>query len=184
MRWSRAASARVARIFAAAAERGGDRRRSTSMRPTSSSPNAASARSGRIFRSASARRRRHILPLLADGKVVVIPGYIGSGPDGELVTLGRGGSDFSAAHRRAQRRRARVDALQGSRRPDDRRSEERSRCARHRRAALPRSRGARVLRREGAASAHDDSARRARDPAVRAQHVFARPAPERASPAT
>ena len=44
-------------------------------------------------RAAKAR----ILPLLAGGKVVVIPGYIASGPDGSLVTLGRGGSDFSAA---------------------------------------------------------------------------------------
>jgi aspartokinase/homoserine dehydrogenase 1 len=41
--------------------------------------------------------KKHILPLLADGKVVVIPGYIASGQDGKLVTLGRGGSDFSAA---------------------------------------------------------------------------------------
>ena len=31
------------------------------------------------------------------GARVVIPGYIASGPDGEVVTLGRGGSDFSAA---------------------------------------------------------------------------------------
>ncbi|MEA2336019.1 MAG: bifunctional aspartokinase / homoserine dehydrogenase 1, partial [Thermoanaerobaculia bacterium] len=41
--------------------------------------------------------KKHVLPLLAEGKVVVIPGYIASGPDGSLVTLGRGGSDFSAA---------------------------------------------------------------------------------------
>jgi aspartokinase/homoserine dehydrogenase 1 len=32
-----------------------------------------------------------------DGVVVVMPGYIATGPDGSLVTLGRGGSDFSAA---------------------------------------------------------------------------------------
>ena len=38
-----------------------------------------------------------IAPLLRDHSVVIIPGYIGSGPDGEVVTLGRGGSDFSAA---------------------------------------------------------------------------------------
>src|SRR5216684_54923 len=41
--------------------------------------------------------KKLVLPLLAEGKVVVIPGYIASGPDGSLVTLGRGGSDFSAA---------------------------------------------------------------------------------------
>ncbi|HEV8242319.1 MAG TPA: bifunctional aspartate kinase/homoserine dehydrogenase I [Thermoanaerobaculia bacterium] len=38
-----------------------------------------------------------VLPLLARGQVVVMPGFLGRGPDGELVTLGRGGTDFSAA---------------------------------------------------------------------------------------
>jgi aspartokinase/homoserine dehydrogenase 1 len=38
-----------------------------------------------------------ILPLLRAGRVVVMPGYIASGPDGLIVTLGRGGTDFSAA---------------------------------------------------------------------------------------
>jgi aspartokinase/homoserine dehydrogenase 1 len=41
--------------------------------------------------------KKLILPLLDDGRVVVMPGYLATGPDGELVTLGRGGSDFSAA---------------------------------------------------------------------------------------
>lgn len=41
--------------------------------------------------------KKSILPPIADGKIVVLPGYIASGPDGSLVTLGRGGSDFSAA---------------------------------------------------------------------------------------
>jgi aspartokinase/homoserine dehydrogenase 1 len=41
--------------------------------------------------------KKLVLPLLDDGRVVVMPGYLGSGPDGEVVTLGRGGSDFSAA---------------------------------------------------------------------------------------
>jgi bifunctional aspartokinase / homoserine dehydrogenase 1 len=41
--------------------------------------------------------KKHIIPILDRGKVVVVPGYLGSGPDGEVVTLGRGGSDFSAA---------------------------------------------------------------------------------------
>lgn len=31
------------------------------------------------------------------GRVLVMPGYIGRGEDGQVVTLGRGGSDFSAA---------------------------------------------------------------------------------------
>ncbi|HKO59156.1 MAG TPA: bifunctional aspartate kinase/homoserine dehydrogenase I [Thermoanaerobaculia bacterium] len=41
--------------------------------------------------------RKLIVPLLDNGSVVVMPGFLGSGPDGEVVTLGRGGTDFSAA---------------------------------------------------------------------------------------
>ncbi len=41
--------------------------------------------------------KKIIEPLLADGTVVVMPGYLGRGADGEVVTLGRGGTDFSAA---------------------------------------------------------------------------------------
>src|SRR5437762_11546334 len=41
--------------------------------------------------------KKIIAPLVAKNLVVVMPGFIGSGPDGELVTLGRGGTDFSAA---------------------------------------------------------------------------------------
>lgn len=37
-----------------------------------------------------------VLPLLKKGCTVVVPGFIGRGPEGELVTLGRGGSDLSA----------------------------------------------------------------------------------------
>ena len=38
-----------------------------------------------------------ITPLLRKHDVVIVPGFLGTGPEGELVTLGRGGSDFSAA---------------------------------------------------------------------------------------
>ncbi|MGZ7041020.1 MAG: aspartate kinase, partial [Thermoanaerobaculia bacterium] len=38
-----------------------------------------------------------IAPLLRNHRAVIVPGFLGTGPDGELVTLGRGGSDFSAA---------------------------------------------------------------------------------------
>ncbi|MEO6259795.1 MAG: aspartate kinase, partial [Thermoanaerobaculia bacterium] len=41
--------------------------------------------------------KKTLAPLLAQETVPVVPGYIGRGPDGEVVTLGRGGSDFSAA---------------------------------------------------------------------------------------
>lgn len=39
----------------------------------------------------------HLLPLLEKHTVVVVPGFIACGPEQELVILGRGGSDFSAA---------------------------------------------------------------------------------------
>lgn len=37
-----------------------------------------------------------VRPHLEAGKLVIVPGFIGKGPDNELVTLGRGGSDLSA----------------------------------------------------------------------------------------
>ena len=40
--------------------------------------------------------RGELLPLLHQGKVAVIPGFFGEGPDGEIMILGRGGSDYSA----------------------------------------------------------------------------------------
>jgi bifunctional aspartokinase / homoserine dehydrogenase 1 len=49
------------------------------------------------FKRCENAAKKHVLPLLADRRVVVMPGYLGSGPDGEIVTLGRGGTDFSAA---------------------------------------------------------------------------------------
>jgi len=41
--------------------------------------------------------KKNVIPILESGRVVVMPGYLASGPDGEVVTLGRGGTDFSAA---------------------------------------------------------------------------------------
>jgi aspartate kinase len=43
-----------------------------------------------------ARCSRHVAPLLAEGVVAVVPGYVGRSPDGLPTTLGRGGSDLSA----------------------------------------------------------------------------------------
>jgi aspartokinase/homoserine dehydrogenase 1 len=40
--------------------------------------------------------QRTLLPLLARGIVPVVPGFIGAAPDGEVATLGRGGSDLTA----------------------------------------------------------------------------------------
>ncbi|HEV7991503.1 MAG TPA: aspartate kinase [Gemmatimonadaceae bacterium] len=40
--------------------------------------------------------RAALEPLLDKGFLVVVPGFIGSGKDGEIVTLGRGGTDLTA----------------------------------------------------------------------------------------
>ncbi len=40
--------------------------------------------------------RARLLPLLAAGARPVVPGFIGTAPDGSVVTLGRGGSDLTA----------------------------------------------------------------------------------------
>ncbi|HEU5261906.1 MAG TPA: bifunctional aspartate kinase/homoserine dehydrogenase I [Gemmatimonadales bacterium] len=40
--------------------------------------------------------RRELGPLLARGVVAIVPGFLGAAPDGQVATLGRGGSDLSA----------------------------------------------------------------------------------------
>ena len=45
----------------------------------------------------SAAARSLLLPVVREGRVPVLGGYIGSTPDGVTTTLGRGGSDYSAA---------------------------------------------------------------------------------------
>jgi aspartokinase/homoserine dehydrogenase 1 len=40
--------------------------------------------------------KEHLLPLIRDGVVPVVAGFIGSAPNGAIVTLGRGGSDVTA----------------------------------------------------------------------------------------
>ncbi len=48
-------------------------------------------------RGIAARVKDRVLPAAAQGKLVVTGGFAGSAPDGSITTLGRGGSDFSAA---------------------------------------------------------------------------------------
>ena len=50
-----------------------------------------------ILELTNERLRETILPLLAEGKLVVMGGFIGSTEDGVTSTLGRGGSDFTAS---------------------------------------------------------------------------------------
>ncbi len=42
------------------------------------------------------RAARYVAPLLEEGTVAVVPGYVGCSPEGATTTLGRGGSDLSA----------------------------------------------------------------------------------------
>ena len=42
------------------------------------------------------RSQARILPLLNGGSIPVVTGFLGATPEGELTTLGRGGSDYSA----------------------------------------------------------------------------------------
>jgi aspartate kinase len=39
---------------------------------------------------------KHVLPLLDEGLVVVVPGFVGKTLDGKITTMGRGGSDITA----------------------------------------------------------------------------------------
>jgi aspartate kinase len=49
------------------------------------------------LRELKALARKHLAPLLGPGLPVVTQGYIGATADGHTTTLGRGGSDYSAA---------------------------------------------------------------------------------------
>src|SRR5258707_1144983 len=49
-----------------------------------------------LMKETRMKSRARIFPLLEKGIVPVVTGFIGSTEDGELTTLGRGGSDYSA----------------------------------------------------------------------------------------
>ena len=118
----------LARHLHGRARRGRASTPTTSTPPTSSSPSAASAASGRTSRAASAPRRSTCCRCSTQrqrGGHARLP---------RQRPRRRGGHARPRRHRllggdpRAQPRRRRGDALQGSRRPDDRRSEERPRA--------------------------------------------------------
>ncbi|HEV8363886.1 MAG TPA: bifunctional aspartate kinase/homoserine dehydrogenase I [Gemmatimonadaceae bacterium] len=48
------------------------------------------------LRATSLAARRRLQPLLARGIIPIVPGYFGTSPAGDVVTLGRGGSDLTA----------------------------------------------------------------------------------------
>src|SRR5919198_938544 len=66
------------------------------MRWTSSTPTGSSPRRHRISPRTDRSAQRLLTPLLQRGIVPVVPGFIGATPDGEIATLGRGGSDLTA----------------------------------------------------------------------------------------
>jgi len=85
-----------ARLFAAALERSG-----VAAVPVSSSEFVLTCDTfGEAVPHLERTRRRGralLLPLLADGVVPVVTGFIGATPDGRITTLGRNSSDFSGA---------------------------------------------------------------------------------------
>jgi aspartate kinase len=58
---------------------------------------AAHTRAAPLLEETNERLQKKIAPLLADGRVPVMGGFIGSTKAGVTTTIGRGGSDFSAA---------------------------------------------------------------------------------------
>jgi bifunctional aspartokinase / homoserine dehydrogenase 1 len=85
-----------ARLFAAALERSG-----VPAVPISSSEFVVTCDTFRDAKphleQSKQRGREVLLPLLADGIVPVVTGFIGATPDGRITTLGRNSSDFSGA---------------------------------------------------------------------------------------
>ena len=106
-----------------------------------------------------ARTSEHVATKRAAGQVAVLGGFIGATADGVTTTLGRGGSDYSAAIFGAC---LGVDEIQiwtdvdGMLTADPRVV---ARAAARAAAVVRRGVGARVLRREGAASGDDPSGR-------------------------
>jgi aspartate kinase len=58
---------------------------------------AAHTQATPLWDETNERLRSHLIPLLQQGKIPVLGGFIGATRDGIPTTLGRGGSDFSAA---------------------------------------------------------------------------------------
>jgi bifunctional aspartokinase / homoserine dehydrogenase 1 len=84
-----------ARLFAAILEQSGSKAKyvdALDVVHTDAAFGHASPDFDRTDRSA----HRVLLPLLARGVVPVVPGFLGATPEGEVATLGRGGSDLTA----------------------------------------------------------------------------------------
>jgi aspartokinase/homoserine dehydrogenase 1 len=86
----------AARLFALALDRAGVAHQVVDAVDLIQSDGLAGDATPDLDRTQRATRAR-LDPLLASGVVVVVPGFIGAGENGHTVTLGRGGSDLSAA---------------------------------------------------------------------------------------
>ncbi|MBW1979648.1 MAG: aspartate kinase [Deltaproteobacteria bacterium] len=49
------------------------------------------------LKQTAANLQDHLLPLVAKGRIVLLPGFYGISEDGDITTFGRGGSDYAAA---------------------------------------------------------------------------------------
>ena len=65
-------------------------------RSRSFTPTTPSARPRRTLPHTDRAVQRTLQPLLARGVVPVVPGFLGAASNGEVATLGRGGSDLTA----------------------------------------------------------------------------------------
>ena len=126
----------------------------------------------RTRRQCEARLR----PMLQEGMIPVVTGFIGATIEGVLTTLGRGGSDYSATILGAAIERGRNHYLDRRRRRADRRSAPGCRRAHHSGNFLSRSHRAGLLRRESAASQNAARGRQAGHPGLDSQQLSSRTA--------
>jgi aspartokinase/homoserine dehydrogenase 1 len=84
-----------ARLVAAALEAGGARARYVDALDLIHT-DAAFGQAAPDYARTDRAVQRILGPLLAKGVVPVVPGFVGATPDGEIATLGRGGSDLTA----------------------------------------------------------------------------------------
>ncbi len=112
------------------------------------------------YEETNTRLQQKVQPLLRDGQVPVMGGFIGANRAGITTTIGRGGSDFSAAIFGAGLGAERIEIWTDVRRHSHYGSADLPGSAPHQGHQLRRGRRARVFRCEGAASRD----RAARDP--------------------
>ncbi len=84
-----------ARLFAAALEAAGIEARYVDALDVVHT-DAAFGQASPDFTRTDRHAQRTLLPLIAQGVIPVVPGFIGATPNGEVATLGRGGSDLTA----------------------------------------------------------------------------------------